>query len=467
MSATPMIVQQDKREQILLLNPPFRDRILRDYYCCTHSKSGYLWHPTDLLVQSGILGAAQNISVIDAVALNMSRKDALHSAINANPSTVFSLIGSLSLESDIRFLDELKMRTGARIIVSGDVCLQRPGFFLREHPCLDAVLLNFTSKDILRIVNGKIAEIDSSAIRTDGGILVKLKPTPFEFECPPPLRASFKNGAYNLPFAPAGFDSVLASFGCSYSCSFCNSGARSLGYSRRNPDNLAEEIDILLSQNVKHIFFKDMTFGIDRKNVARVCLQLANSSTQVTWRAYTRLDLLDTARIEMYANAGCRLLQIGLETPDADAAKKVGKPIDMARAKEMFDLMKTKGITPGAHFIIGLPGARVGSALRTARIATKLSPGYTSFNIFSPRPGSELFESGGRPAGDTIFWRLMTRAAYAIFYLNPRRAAALTTKKTGGQSLIRAIRYFLFLPDSKSTAEDRLRKAWANRLKRS
>ena len=58
------------KKTILLLNPPYRELIIRDNYCCYTSKSGYLWPPVDLLYLSGILSKVPGTSIhfVDAVA---------------------------------------------------------------------------------------------------------------------------------------------------------------------------------------------------------------------------------------------------------------------------------------------------------------------------------------------------------------------------------------------------------------
>ena len=113
-------------------------------------------------------------------------------------------------------------------------------------------------------------------------------------------------------------------------------------------------------------------------------------------------------------------------------------------------LMKSKGITPGAHFILGLPGSDVKSAVRTIGFAISLNPGYASFNAYTPRQGSELFESRNSGAKKSFVWRMVLRAAYIRFYLRPHRILSFFKRDRvafGNQSLMSIIRYLLFLPD--------------------
>jgi len=448
----------DKRNRFLLLNPPFKRKILRDYYCCTFSKVGYLWHPIDLLVQSGILGESGSVAVIDAVAKGMSRESVVGSASDLRPTAVFCLVGSLSMKSDIDLLLEVKNKTGAKIIVSGDACLERPEEFLDKREYIDAILFDFTSSDILRLVEDDLESADSSAHRINREIKLRRSRKKKEFSYPVPCHDKFESISYKMPLVPSEFKTVLASFGCPYSCAFCNSGVSSMGFSFRNHENLMEEIASLSSRGARHIFFKDMTFGVDEARTERLCRGLVDAARGLTWHAYTRLDLLDEQRIGMYSESGCRLLQIGIETSDKDIGRSMGKEVDIERAREAFNLMRNKGIIPGAHFILGLPGESAKSAFLTAIAAVRLDPGYASFNVFSSRPGSRLRESEGvaREASSTAGF--VARLAYALFYMRPGKVLFLMKKtkwETSLASFAEAVRYILFMPEARRDRANR------------
>ncbi|HOC92347.1 MAG TPA: radical SAM protein [bacterium] len=446
-----MEIVRSARDRFFLLNPPYYRKILRDYYCCTVSKAGYLWHPIDLLVQSGILGKSGTVAVLDAVAQRASHKSVVRTATDYLPTAVFCLVGSLSIETDAIILKEIKEKTGATIVVSGDACLENPEEFLDKRDFIDAILFDFTSSDIVRLATGDFESADSSAFRRNGKIEVVRTRKMKEFEYPVPDHEAFEKKNYNMPLVPESFNTVLASFGCPYFCAFCNSGALSPGFSFRNHENMMEEIASLYSRGARHIFFKDMTFGVDSARVERLCRALANEATSITWHAYTRLDLLDERRIEMYSESGCRLLQIGIETSDKDIGRSMGKEVDIERAREAFNLMRKKGIIPGSHFILGLPGESAKSAFLTAVAAVRLDPGYASFNVFDPRPGSKLCEIDHAVGDVSLTTRLVTRFAYALFYLRPRKVFYLARNLSLKRSLVsfaEAVRSFLFMPVS-------------------
>ncbi len=450
-----MTVPEEKESRIYLVNPPSKRLVLRDYYCCTFSKTGYLWQPVDLLVQSGILSEQYSVGIIDAVAEKTGVATVIRTIRDAKPEAVYSLIGSKTIETDLQFLKTLKSNTGATIIVSGDVVLHKPAVFIEKHDCIDAVLLDFTTRDIVYYLHSVFDEISGMVFRTEDGIISKIKSSRHEFKYPFPLHSAFPSEKYSFPFAQHGYSAVLASFGCPFSCAFCNSGVKSIGFSFRDFDNLTDEISGLYEKGVRHIFFKDMTFGTSRSRREKLCSFLSAETRGLTWNTYARVDLLDEETIKMYSEAGCRLLQMGIETADADMAAGVGKKFDMDHVRKTFASLKRNNIAIGAHYIVGLPGEVVAGAMKTLRLARRLDSDYASFNLYSPRPGSSLYDVEKTRKRKRFVWKQVFRLIYIMFYLRPGYIfASLRKGKAGGderniniRSMMNIISYILYLPD--------------------
>ena len=104
--------------------------------------------------------------------------------------------------------------------------------------------------------------------------------------------------------------------------------------------------------------------------------------------------------------------------------------------------------------ILGLPGEGVREALDTIRAAGGLGSDYASFNAFSPRPGSELYNTQPDEARKRPFVGNMLRLAYASFYSRPGFIANYF-RKTGprkvgtgtARSVFHLAKYLVALPD--------------------
>ena len=106
-------------KRVLLLNPPASPPVMRDYYCGHVAKGRYCWPPVDLLALSGSLAQRFDVSVLDAIAENLTEREALNRLSQLRPDAVISLAAAISWTPDMRFLAEAHGRTGVPILLSG------------------------------------------------------------------------------------------------------------------------------------------------------------------------------------------------------------------------------------------------------------------------------------------------------------------------------------------------------------
>jgi anaerobic magnesium-protoporphyrin IX monomethyl ester cyclase len=101
---------------------------------------------------------------------------------------------------------------------------------------------------------------------------------------------------------------VEASRGCPYSCSFCAKIDYRDRYRRRNLDRLLAEIDALIAQGVRYLYFIDEIFLPHR------ALLEALVGRDVVFGVQTRLDLWKPEMIELLGKAGCVSIEGGVES---------------------------------------------------------------------------------------------------------------------------------------------------------
>ncbi len=223
---------------LLLLCPPGRVVYIRDIYCSHRSKADYYWYPYDLVVQSSFLTEVGPLEVLDATAKRLSPQKALESLSRGRYHAVLALVGSVSWSEDEAFLRDVHELTQAPIYVSGDVVSFNPRKTLDALPFLEGVLLDYTSPDLARHLNGggrngysglylKGEQVDSRPSERAVGS---------NFSIPLPRWDLFPHRCYRMPFLKKRpFASVAASFGCPHDCSFCSSAA--LRFKKRSLDN--------------------------------------------------------------------------------------------------------------------------------------------------------------------------------------------------------------------------------------
>jgi B12-binding domain/radical SAM domain protein of rhizo-twelve system len=101
---------------------------------------------------------------------------------------------------------------------------------------------------------------------------------------------------------------VEASRGCPYACSFCAKIDFRDKYRRRDMAPLLDEIDALITQGVRYIYFIDEIFLPQR------ALLEALVSRDVKFGVQTRVDLWKPDLLELLGKAGCVSIEAGVES---------------------------------------------------------------------------------------------------------------------------------------------------------
>ena len=421
--------------------------VMRDYYCSSTSKAGYVWQPMDLICQSGYLDNGFAPKLIDCAVLGWDRTQALDRIKEINPAAIFSLVGTAAVPDDFEFLAEAFRETGARIFVSGDLARFHPHKILEAYPFIEGVVLDFTSGDLADLLAGRPGPFPSLALRTEP--LGELPVAKGEFDYPIPRHDLFLSLPYRMTFLGRPFASILANYGCPFRCRYCNSCT--IGFSRRSPDNLFEELDYLHGRAIRYLFVKDFTFNAVPDEARMILERWISRAYKFRWIGYFRAERIDGVLAGLLARTGCQMAQIGIETADADILRGVKPGADVNGLEQGIARLREAGVPFGGHFVIGLPGEDDRSFERTIELSRRLGLSYASFNIFTPRPGSALADSeseicaarmdpsvsrdsGG--SGDALSLRV--REANRRFFLRP--AYLLTLLKN-----IRTPRVFLSL----------------------
>jgi radical SAM superfamily enzyme YgiQ (UPF0313 family) len=144
--------------------------------------------------------------------------------------------------------------------------------------------------------------------------------------------------------------------------------------------------------------------------------------------------------------AGCYLIQFGVESGDSSILDHYNKQISLEKVDSVFKACRRQDVRTVAHFILGLPEESKDSLGKTLDFAIKLRPDYASFNIASPRFGSQLRSRVSHDAPD--YKNKLKLKAYAVrrFYFRPSYAAGLIlTMRTPGELFVAAQNlYYLF-----------------------
>jgi len=398
---------------VLLLDPPWRQRIFRDCFCTSIAKADYGWHPADLLAQSGLLReAGMTPVVLDAAAECLAVDEALRRARGAAAEAVFALSSPLSAPEDEAFLAALPR---VPTVVTGEEAAIDPGGYLQAHPAIDAVLWDFTSPALAEWLGGERdpSRLPGLSFRADGRIVHGTKPGPGPFRLPWPVHDAFPRGRYRMPALGRDFATLVTDFGCPHRCALCNSGA--LGHRLRDPASIASDLDRIRALGFRRVFVKAMSFGTPRAHALEVCGMLSRAG--MAWTAYVRPDVLDGELAVAMARSGCRRVRMGVESGDEALRRAYGKPIPDARILEAGRAARDAGLEIGVHLVVGLPGEGPSTLLATRALLRRLDPDDLSINLPAVRRGSRDQRAGRPVANDVPAWLPAARTLLYAGYL--------------------------------------------------
>ncbi len=148
--------------------------------------------------------------------------------------------------------------------------------------------------------------------------------------------------------------------GCVFNCKFCH-------YDKK--ESFKKEIEQLKSELIRNherfgtdtYHFCDDCFNDHPQKVETICNMFLNLPFKIEWVAYARVDVAIKfpKTIEMMVASGARGLYWGLESFNADAARKAGKGTPPEKVKEFLkefsDKYRHQCLVEGS-FITGLPG---------------------------------------------------------------------------------------------------------------
>jgi len=202
----------------------------------------------------------------------------------------------------------------------------------------------------------------------------------------------FKNLDERQPYAV-----LYTSFGCPFSCTFCNIKANyngKPGIRFRSPEKIIEEVDLLVKKyKVKNIKFADEIFVLKESRVIEICDLIIQRGYDLNIWAYTRIDTINERLLKKMKKAGINWLAFGIES----ANKKVRDGVVKGRfgkdaIKEAIEMTHKAGIYIVANFIFGLPDDDAQTLQETLDMAKVLNCEYVNFYTAMAYPGSQLYE---------------------------------------------------------------------------
>lgn len=189
------------------------------------------------------------------------------------------------------------------------------------------------------------------------------------------------------------FKCVFTIRGCPYNCSFC--GSRNIWTRKvrfRSVTNILAEMKELHQAGLRWIHFDDDTFGVKKSHIKELCLGIMRECPGLSWSCEIHVNLVDAEIIGIMKRAGCRYIQLGVESGNNDILKAINKNTTIEKSRNAARIIKKNHIALEAFFIVGFPQETEESLHDTIKAIRTFPCDAVIYNRFTPYPATKLFQ---------------------------------------------------------------------------
>jgi anaerobic magnesium-protoporphyrin IX monomethyl ester cyclase len=254
-----------------------------------------------------------------------------------------------------------------------------------------------TIVELLRAVEGEISFKDvRGIIYRDGERLVKNPPRELIDDLDtlsfPHLFAAEVLKDYEQ-YPSKAFRHIFATRGCPRNCTFCASRAVwGRRVRRRSPESVVSEVKSLQAQGLNFVHFDDDLFGLNSGYLQDLMRALSEECPGVRWSCETHVKLITDENISRMKDAGCYLIQLGVESGSDRILKAMRKGYTIAEALAACRIINRYDLSLETFFMVGYP-FEAEETLQDTRLAIeKIDCDKVVYSIFTPYPGTEAYE---------------------------------------------------------------------------
>lgn len=312
-----------------------------------------------------------------------------------------------------RLIADLRERFPMALIVAGGEHITAlPEYSLRDCPALDLcvrgegehtfyeVVESWAERRDCTAVNG-VAYLDASGRFVSNGDLPRIRdvqtiPWP---HWPDGYLERFWAAGKSYGVCTERDMPMLISRGCPFQCTFCSSPQMwTTLYRLRDVSDVVAEIKSYQERyDITAVQLYDLTAITKRSWTIEFCQRLLDERIQLKWSlpSGTRSEALDRETLDYLRRTGCNYLVYAPESGSPDTLKRIKKKVQLPRLTESILEAKRQGLTLRTNLIIGFPDETRADILQTLRYGLRLAlqgVDEVSVNVFSPYPGSEIFQ---------------------------------------------------------------------------
>lgn len=359
-----------------------------------------------------LLHAGHAVSVLDPELDGQDAAAAARAIVALDPEWVGLPAYTIEVHDAAAIAREVRaLAPGVRLVVGGYHPTALPVETLTEFPEFDAAIAGEAELPFAELLAGTPAARVAGLVHrlADGGIVAnpQRRDWPSLDDYPDPAWDLFPDlGRYPM-FVP-----VEAVRTCPHRCTFClPATARKVRY--RSVARFMAEVERLYADHgVRRFrFLSSGTFPLDRDHAIGILDALVARALDITWMTAVRVDSVDDELLARMRRAGCRHINLGIESGDPEVLRQCRKGIDLDKVEAILRTCDRIGIETDLGFLIGLPGETEASLRNTRRFLRRVRNLATmaNFAILTPFPGTVVWDMAHRHEGGIRFatadWR--------------------------------------------------------------
>lgn len=354
--------------------------------------------------KDGVSGKQKNIIV----------NQILHQIDEFDPKIIGISCYTPEFHDVIELAKEIKRRKNEiKIVVGGVHPTLRPEDFFFDGTPVDFVVKGEGEITLYELINAILNENKSyENIKGIGffnkGNFFQTEPRPLipDLDAMPfPAYEKVDMKYYTLPNPYAVRGLFLSSFyilvgrGCPSQCTFCVSAelrkvlAPGKSLRCRSAKNVVDEIELLKTKyKIDAFYFIDDNFTLRRDLVFDICEELIKRKINLLWGCSARINTLSQELLLKMKMAGCMQVDLGVESGSETVLKRLKKGITVKQIKEIFKACHEIGMRTFANILINVPDETKEEIDETLKLLDEIKPSVTSFNIFIPYLGTEVYK---------------------------------------------------------------------------
>jgi radical SAM superfamily enzyme YgiQ (UPF0313 family) len=149
---------------------------------------------------------------------------------------------------------------------------------------------------------------------------------------------------------------------------------------------LVAELKAVQRRGARYVWFVDDNFRLGKRDLENICRRFIAEELSLQWMTFIRPEGLKGVDLGLLKQAGCREVQMGLESADPLVLANMNKQSDPNLNENIIKRLISNGINCSAYFIFGYPGETEESLARTVDFIKRLEqhdgPGLFSWSLY-------------------------------------------------------------------------------------